>query len=58
MSMGIVRSLGMGRFLRWGAVEAEGAARGILIFWDKRVVELVGMEVGIFFTSCGFRNCV
>ena len=38
-------------------MEAEGAAGGILIFWDKRVIELVGMEVGFFSISCGFRNC-
>ena len=54
--MGIIRSLGMGRFLGWAVVEAEGVAGGILIFYDKRVIELVGMEVGIFSISYGFRN--
>ncbi|KAL6314901.1 hypothetical protein AAG906_029119 [Vitis piasezkii] len=36
MSEGIVRSLGSGRFIDWRALNAEGAAGGILICWDKR----------------------
>ena len=57
MSVGMMRSLGVGRFLDWGTVDAEGSARGILVFWDKRVVKLVDMETGIFSVSCCFRNC-
>ena len=57
MSVGIVRSLGVGRFLDWGTVDAKGSSEGILVFWDKRVVELVDMEIGIFSVSCCFRNC-
>ena len=57
MSVGLVSSLGVGRFLDWGTMDAEGTAGGILVFWDKRVVELVDMETGIFSVSCCFRNC-
>ena len=57
MSVGTVHSLGVGRFLDWGTMDAEGYAGGILVFWDKRVVELVDMEIGIFSVSCCFRNC-
>ena len=32
MSVGMVRSRGVGRFLNWGTVDAEGSVRGILIF--------------------------
>ncbi|KAL6345756.1 hypothetical protein AAG906_017501 [Vitis piasezkii] len=42
-----VACLGMGRFLEWGALNARGAARGVL----------VGMEVGLFSISCRFKNC-
>ena len=56
MSVGMVRRLGVGRFLDWRTVDAEGSAGGILIFWDKRVVELVDMEKRIFSVSCCFRN--
>ena len=38
-------------------MSARGAAGGVVVFWDKRVLELVGMEVGIFSISCCFKNC-
>ncbi|RVX04382.1 hypothetical protein CK203_018611 [Vitis vinifera] len=47
MSQGVIHSLGVGRFLGWGAVDARGAAGGVVVFWDKRVLELVGLEVGL-----------
>ncbi|RVX17546.1 LINE-1 retrotransposable element ORF2 protein [Vitis vinifera] len=46
MSEGIVRSLGLGRFSDWRARNAEGAAGGILICWDKRVLEILDWEEG------------
>ena len=36
MSLGVVRSLGVGRFLDWGVLNARGAAGGVLVFWDKK----------------------
>ena len=51
MSVGIVRSLGVGRFLDWGAVDVEGYVGGILVFWDKKVVEMVDIEIWIFSVS-------
>ena len=57
MTLGVVRSLGVGRFLDWGVLNARGAAGGVLVFWDKRVLELEGMEVGLFSVSCRFKNC-
>ena len=38
-------------------MSARGAAGGVVVFWDKRVLELVGMEVGIFSISCHCKNC-
>ena len=54
MSREIVHSLGVRRFLSWGAMSARGAAGGVVVFWDKRVLELVGMEAGLFSISCRF----
>ncbi|WKA06292.1 hypothetical protein VitviT2T_024196 [Vitis vinifera] len=54
---GVVRSLGVGRFLEWGALNARGAAGGVVVYWDSRVLELLGMEVGLFSISCRFKNC-
>ena len=48
MSLGLVRNLGVGRFLGWGAANARGAASGVVVIWDNKVLELVGMEVGLF----------
>lgn len=38
-------------------MEAHGASRGILVFWDNRVLELLYMECRGFSISCHFRNC-
>ena len=56
MSEGLVRSLGTGRFLDWGALDAYGPAGGLLICWDKRILEVLEMEVGNFPISCRLRN--
>ncbi|RVW68269.1 hypothetical protein CK203_063591 [Vitis vinifera] len=56
MSEGIVRSLGSGRFLDWRALDAEGAAGGILICWDKRSLDILDWEEGQFTLSYRFRN--
>ncbi|RVW49728.1 hypothetical protein CK203_070052 [Vitis vinifera] len=56
MSEGVVRSLGTGRFLGWGALEASGFAGGILVCWDKRTLDVLDVEVGQFSISCRVRN--
>ena len=38
---GVVKSLGVGRFLDWRTLEAAGAAGGVLICWDKRSLEML-----------------
>ena len=58
MKIGIVRSLGVGSFLDWGAMDVKGVVGGILVFWGKRVLELIDMELGLFSISCWFKNCV
>ncbi|RVW54301.1 Transposon TX1 uncharacterized 149 kDa protein [Vitis vinifera] len=56
MSKGIIRSLGVGRYLEWGAVDSRGAAGGIVVFWDNRVLDLVDIQKGVFSISCIFKN--
>ena len=55
MNVGMVRSLGVGRFLNWTALDAEGSAGGILLLWDKRRISLVDSVAGRFSVSCRFR---
>ena len=56
MTEGLVRSLGSGRFLNWGTLDAQGFAGGLLICWDKRTLEVLEIEVGNFSISCRLRN--
>ena len=58
MTTGLVRSPGVGRHLDWMAVDSRGAAGGILVFGDNRLVELVDLEEEVFSISCRFKNCV
>ena len=55
MSDRVVSSLGSGRFLDWKALDACGSAGGILICWDKRVLDLLEWEERQFSLSCRFR---
>ena len=57
MSDPLVRSLGMGRCLEWGAMEARGQSGGILVFWGNQVLDLIEMEKGAFSIFCWFKNC-
>ena len=56
MSEGLVRSLGSSGWSDQGAMDAYGSARGLLICWDKRTLEVLEMEVGKFSISYRFRN--
>ena len=56
MNRQMARSLGAGRFSEWVFVDATGSAGGILLMWDKRIVEASETVCGIFTASCSFRN--
>ena len=48
MSDRFVRSLGVGMNLGWVSLNARGTAGGVLLLWDKRVLERLEVEVGSF----------
>ena len=56
MSSACARSFGVGRFSEWKVVEAEGTAGGIIVFWDKRKLDFVEVETGLFSVTCMFKN--
>ena len=56
MLLKVVKSLGAGRFMDWGTVDAKGASGGILIFWDNKVLELLELEHDGFTISRRFKN--
>ena len=51
----MARSLRVGRFLNWKALNAKGTVGGILLLWDKRRISLVDSVVGSFSVSYLFR---
>ncbi|RVW95073.1 putative ribonuclease H protein [Vitis vinifera] len=45
-----------GEILDWKVLNAKGTAGGVIICWDKRSLEILGVEEGQFSISCRFRN--
>ena len=56
MNIALVCSIGVGRFLDWKALSAEGVAGGIFLLWDRRRMELIELEIGLYSISCLFRT--
>ncbi|RVW18783.1 hypothetical protein CK203_102738 [Vitis vinifera] len=56
MSLQMVNSVGVGRFLNWALVDARGVAEGLLLFWDNSLGEVRGGKRG-YSISIRFRNC-
>ena len=46
MSLQMVKSVGVGRFLNWASVDARGATGGLFLFWDNRALENLEVESG------------
>ena len=57
MSRIIVKSFGVGRCLDWKTLNSRGVSGGVLVLWDKRVLQLLEAEVGTFSMSCRFKSC-
>lgn len=58
MSEGVLKSLGVSCCLEWSILEAKEAARGIMVFWDVRVLQCFRDGGGAFFMSCKFKNFI
>jgi hypothetical protein len=52
----IIRSLWGNPYVDWEFLEAVGTAGGVLLLWDKRVVEKLDSFVGRFSVSCLWRG--
>ena len=53
----LVRSLWGNSFVDWEMLPAIGTAGGVLLLWDRRVLELLDSAVCQFFVSCLWK-CV
>ena len=56
ITRGMVRSICSCPFVDWLYLGSVGASGGILLMWDRRVVENVEEAVGHFSVSCKFKN--
>jgi exonuclease III len=52
----VLRSLWGCTHVDWCFLESRGASRGILIMWDRSVVEKLDDCVGRFIVACSFRS--
>jgi hypothetical protein len=58
LDLWVVRSLWSNQYVNWVGLDAVNTAGGILIMWDKRVVEKLDVVVGRFSVSCHWRGLV
>jgi hypothetical protein len=56
ISNSLVRSLWGCHFVDWCYLASHGASGGILIMWDRRIVEKMDVYVGEFVVACSFRS--
>uniref|UniRef100_A0A2N9HAV5 Endonuclease/exonuclease/phosphatase domain-containing protein n=1 Tax=Fagus sylvatica TaxID=28930 RepID=A0A2N9HAV5_FAGSY len=56
LDRGIVRSIWGNPYVDWEFLEAVGTAGGVLLLWDKRVVEKLDSFVERFSVSCQWRD--
>ena len=56
VDLAVVQSLRGSPFVDWEYQASKGASGGIVILWDKRVVEKLDSVSGEFTLSCKFRN--
>ena len=56
VTRGLVRSIWSCPFIDWLYLGSEGASGGILLMWNKRVVEKIEEALGLFSISCRFKN--
>ena len=56
ITQGLLRSLSVGSFMDWVAVDAIGVSRGILTLWDSGMFQLVDSKTTRSLLSCKFRN--
>jgi hypothetical protein len=54
----MIQSIWGNRFAGWEALNAEHTAGGVLLLWDKRVLELTDSKVGTFSVSCCWKGII
>uniref|UniRef100_A0A2N9IJZ1 Reverse transcriptase domain-containing protein n=1 Tax=Fagus sylvatica TaxID=28930 RepID=A0A2N9IJZ1_FAGSY len=52
----MISSIWGNRFAGWEVLDATHTAGGVLLLWDKRVVERIDSKVGMFSVSCHWKS--
>jgi exonuclease III len=52
----MISSIWGNRFAGWEVLDAAHTAGGVLLLWDKRVVERIDSKVGMFSVSCHWKS--
>ena len=56
IDLGVVRSLWSNPYVDWVALNAVNTAGGVLLMWDKRVLDVMDSIVGSFSVSCCWKG--
>ena len=56
LDKGIIRSIWGNPYVGWEVLHAEGTSGGVILMWDKRIVEKLDVLVGRFSVSCVWRG--
>ncbi|KAF5469057.1 hypothetical protein F2P56_013157 [Juglans regia] len=52
----IVRSIWSSNYVDWVYLPASGASGGVVVMWDRLVVEKVDNQIGRYMVACSFRR--
>lgn len=56
INRGIVRSLWSGAHVDWVYMASNGALGGVVVMWDRRVVEKMKEFIGRYTVACSFKS--
>ena len=56
VSQTLVRSLWRCRYVDWISLDSVGASGGIILMWDRRIVQCIEEATGTYSISCRFRE--
>uniref|UniRef100_A0A2N9EBT0 Reverse transcriptase domain-containing protein n=1 Tax=Fagus sylvatica TaxID=28930 RepID=A0A2N9EBT0_FAGSY len=58
IDLGVVQSLWSNPYVDWMALNAVNTAGGVLLMWDKRMLDMMDSVVGSFFVSCYWKGII
>jgi hypothetical protein len=56
IDLGVIQSLWSSPYVGWVALDVVNTAGGVLLMWDKRMLEMTDSVVGTFSVSCCWKG--